>query len=60
MLGNLKENQGNYAEAEGLYRRAIEQGDEEGISCNNLAWLLALKDGKVKEALDIHQSRHQP
>jgi tetratricopeptide (TPR) repeat protein len=52
MLGNLKESQGSYSEAEGLYRRSIDQGDDGGIASNNLAWLLALKDGKVKEALE--------
>ena len=42
-LGNLLERQGLYQEAEALYRRAIEQGDRNGVSHNNLAWLLALR-----------------
>ena len=37
-----------------MYKRAINEGEREvkGISLNNLAWLTALKDNKVKEALD--------
>jgi cellulose synthase operon protein C len=52
-LANIEERQELYPEAEALYRRAIEQGDRNGISHNNLAWLLALKDGgNLKEALE--------
>jgi len=52
-LGNLQERQGLYQEAEALYRRAIEQGDRNGVSHNNLAWLLALTDGgNLKDALE--------
>ena len=50
-LGNLREKQGRYSEAQKLYLLAAE-GDPNGISYNNLAWLAALKDGKVKEALE--------
>ena len=52
-LGNLQERQGFYREAEVLYRRAIEQGDRNGLSHNNLAWLLALEGGgNLKDALE--------
>jgi cellulose synthase operon protein C len=51
-LGNLLERQGLYQEAEGLYRRAIAQGDRNGVSHNNLAWLLALNGGNLKDALE--------
>jgi tetratricopeptide (TPR) repeat protein len=51
-LANVREQQGRYQDAETLYRRAIEQDDHDGVSCNNLAWLTALKDNKPKEALD--------
>jgi tetratricopeptide (TPR) repeat protein len=53
-LGNLREKQDRFSEAEILYHRAIEEGDRDGVSLNNLAWLLALsKDPKrIKEALD--------
>jgi cellulose synthase operon protein C len=50
-LGNLREKQGNYSEAKRLYLLAAD-GDHNGISYNNLAWLAALKDGKVEEALE--------
>jgi tetratricopeptide (TPR) repeat protein len=49
-LGNLREKQGSYSEAKRLYLLAAD-GDHNGISYNNLAWLAALKDGKVDEAL---------
>ena len=49
-FGNLREKQGNYSEAKKWYFQATE-GDPSGISFNNLAWLTALKDGKVNEAL---------
>ena len=42
-LGNLRERQGNYQKAAELYKRAIEEGERDGISYNNLAWLTALK-----------------
>jgi cellulose synthase operon protein C len=55
-LANLHERQGRYQDAEALYRRAIAQGDRDGVSHNNLAWLMALKVGgdakELKDALD--------
>ena len=52
-LASLHERQGLFQQAEALYRRAIVQGDPNGISYNNLAWLLALKvDGNLKDALE--------
>ena len=53
-LGNLREKQDRISEAEILYHRAIQEGDSDGVSLNNLAWLLAVrKDPKrIKEALD--------
>jgi len=50
-LANLRGRQERYQEAEDLYRRAIEQGDRSGVSHNNLAMLMAVKDGKGGEAL---------
>jgi tetratricopeptide (TPR) repeat protein len=49
-FGNLREKQGNYSEAKKWYLQATES-DSSGISFNNLAWLTALKDGKINEAL---------
>lgn len=51
-LGNIREQQGRYQDAETLYRQAIEQGDAGGVAYNNLAWLTALKDNKPREALE--------
>ena len=51
-LANIREQQGRYQDAETLYRRAMEQGDHDGVSRNNLAWLTALKDNKPSEALE--------
>ena len=50
--GNLRERQRRYQDAETLYRRAIEKGDPDAISYNNLAWLLALNDRKGEAALE--------
>ena len=53
-LGNLREKQDRISEAEILYHRGIQEGEGDGVSLNNLAWLLAVrKDPKrIKEALD--------
>ena len=51
-LGNLRERQRQFSTAEHLYHLAVQEDDHDGISLNNLAWLVALKDKKrVKEAL---------
>ena len=50
-LGNLREQQKEYDKAQALYQLAAQEGDPEGFSLNNLAWLTALKDKKFKEAL---------
>ena len=61
-LGNLRERQEFYQKAEDLYERAVKLGDGTGAApstmvliasaYNNLAWLMALKDGKGREALE--------
>jgi tetratricopeptide (TPR) repeat protein len=52
-LANLQDRHGDYQEAEKLYRRALERGDPNWMSLNNLAWLLALQDGgNKKDALE--------
>ncbi|MGO9469895.1 MAG: tetratricopeptide repeat protein [Isosphaeraceae bacterium] len=51
-LGNLREQQQRYPDAEDLYKRAIASGDRGGVSHNNLAWLLALKDRNGTAALE--------
>jgi tetratricopeptide (TPR) repeat protein len=52
-LGNLREQESRYDDAITLYRRALEQDGKESVALNNLAWLLALKEGKTKEALPL-------
>jgi cellulose synthase operon protein C len=54
-LGNLRERQGRFPEAEDLYRRDIDQGvGDKMVSLNNLAWLIALRDAKASStALDL-------
>jgi tetratricopeptide (TPR) repeat protein len=51
VLGNLREQQDRYPDAEGSYLRAKEEGDGGGVSLNNLAWLTAIKDQRYKKAL---------
>jgi cellulose synthase operon protein C len=51
-LGNLRERQERYPDAEDLYKRAIASGDSGGTSHNNLAWLMALNDRNGTAALE--------
>ena len=66
-LGNLRERQKRFAEAEELYRRDIDQGEgNKTIALNNLAWLITLRGEKAGGgALDlinqaINQTRPNP
>jgi cellulose synthase operon protein C len=52
-LATLRERQGMYPEAEALYRQVIELEDGNWVALNNLAWLLALRNEKLNEALDL-------
>jgi tetratricopeptide (TPR) repeat protein len=52
-LANLQIRQGHYREAEALYRRIVEQDQSNDGPLNNLAWLLAVAEGKGAEALTI-------
>jgi tetratricopeptide (TPR) repeat protein len=52
-LGTLRDQEGRYDDAMQFYRRALERDGRESIALNNLAWLVALKDGKPKEALPL-------
>ncbi|MGC8640872.1 MAG: tetratricopeptide repeat protein [Isosphaeraceae bacterium] len=52
-LGNLRELQGLYQNAEEMYRRGIAQGGRNEIALNNLAWLMTLQKENLKEALDL-------
>lgn len=48
-LGNIRERQKRYEDAEDLYRKAIAQGSAGVIPLNNLAWLMTLRDDKGEE-----------
>ena len=43
-----------------MYLQAEQEGDRDGVSLNNLAWLAALKDKRFKEALDYANKRDLP
>ncbi len=50
-LGNIREQQKRYPDAENFYKRAIDKGGNP-VAYNNLAWLMALHhDGTLKDAL---------
>ncbi len=51
-LADLRDLQGRYEEAEALYRRVLHIDPDNVKALNNLAWLLAQRDGAV-EALDL-------
>jgi cellulose synthase operon protein C len=51
-LGNIRERQGRYPDAEVLYDRAIKQDDRDAVAYNNLAWLTALSDKNPPKALE--------
>lgn len=43
----------DYAGSEKVYRQLIEKNPSNILALNNLAWLLAVKEGKGEEALDL-------
>jgi tetratricopeptide (TPR) repeat protein len=45
--------QGQYEEAEATCRQILEKDTRNATAMNNLAWVLAFKDGKEKDALDL-------
>jgi tetratricopeptide (TPR) repeat protein len=52
-LANVRERQGRFQDAFALYRQNIEQGQGDVVALNNLAWLLAMRNEKLNEALDL-------
>jgi tetratricopeptide (TPR) repeat protein len=52
-LADLRDLQGQYAEAIALYRKVIERDNRNVMVLNNLAFLLAVKEGKGAEALQF-------
>ncbi len=51
LLGILEDSRGNGAAAEEAYRKALEIAPDTSIAANNLAWLLAERQGNLDEAL---------
>ena len=52
-LGNIWSLEGRYQEAEQLYRRSLASDPANSGPLANLAWLLARRDGKGSEALEL-------
>jgi tetratricopeptide (TPR) repeat protein len=52
-LADLQDLQGRYREAEESYRQALEKDPRNVVALNNLAWLLALREGQGEEALNL-------
>jgi tetratricopeptide (TPR) repeat protein len=54
-IAELRDLQGRYAEAIELYRKVLVSDSSNAVALNNLAWLLALTEGKAKgeEALEL-------
>lgn len=49
--GSLQEVRGRYQDAENIYRQVLARDPRNAVALNNLAWILALRDGKGDEAL---------
>ena len=52
-LADLRDIQGRYAEAETMYRQVLARDPSNLVALNNLAWLLALREGNREEALAL-------
>jgi cellulose synthase operon protein C len=52
-LGNIRSLEGRYEEAEEFYRQSLESDPANSGPLANLAWLLARRDGKGSEALEL-------
>lgn len=53
LVGILEDGRGNRDKAEAAYRKALEITPETPIAANNLAWLIADKNGNLDEALRL-------
>jgi len=52
-LAGLRERLGRFQDAEALYAQGVEKGSENVTALNNLAWLMALRNGDLNKALDF-------
>jgi tetratricopeptide (TPR) repeat protein len=55
LQAELYELQGQYADAMGMYRAALQLPSRPVVALNNLAWLLALKEGNATGAITLLQ-----
>ncbi len=53
LLGMLEDSRGRFDEAETAYRKALEASPDLSIAANNLAWLIAERQGNLDEALQF-------
>ena len=56
LLGILEDTRGNQTAAEKNYRKALETEPNMSIAANNLAWLIASRQGNLDEALKLAQT----
>ena len=57
--GSLEENRGNWAEAEKLYRAALQTQSDDPTAANNLAYLMLEHGGDKDVALSLAQTARQ-
>jgi tetratricopeptide (TPR) repeat protein len=50
-MADLQDLRGRYKESAGLYRKVLELDPKNVVALNNLAWLLALKEGRGEEQM---------
>jgi tetratricopeptide (TPR) repeat protein len=56
LLGEVQDRLGRQAEAIGVYRAVLRQAPRQVVALNNLAFLLAVKEGRHAEALNLIQA----
>jgi tetratricopeptide (TPR) repeat protein len=56
-FADLRDAQGRYDDAKALYREILAAAPTNVLALNNLAWLLALHEGKTGEAVELLEQR---
>ena len=54
-MGDLRSFQERYQDAEAYYRQALQRDPKQRYALNNLAWLLAFRESKSAEAMEMAQ-----
>ncbi len=52
-LATLRDRQGRFPEAEALYTQVVQQGSNDPLALNNLAWLMTLRNEDENKALEL-------